>query len=247
MSGPRTWLVALALVGLAQAGCRGDDGATVRVAAATSLTEVVDGLAGVLDDGDRPLHVEPDLAGSASLARQILDGAPVDVFLSADPETMDTVVDGGRAAGDVHTFATNRLALAVPAHNPAGVTSLDDVAREELLVGRCAAEVPCGRLALAELAESDLADTADTEEPDVRTLLTKVRGGELDVALVYVTDVTAAGDGVAAVHDPRLDQRNRYQAVRVAGGDRAAAERFLRALRGPSGATLLAGLGFGEP
>lgn len=239
-------LVAAVVLAGALAGCGDSDPDTVRIAAAASLTDVVDGVAAVLADEDQPVSVEADLAGSATLATQILDGSPVDLFLAADEATMARVVEGGMAEGDVITFASNRLVLAVPAANPGEVTSLDDVGRDDLLVGRCAIEVPCGRLAVDELAESGIPDAADTEEPDVRTLLTKVAAGELDVALVYATDV-AATDDVQVVADDRLDQRNRYQAVRVDGGDARAADRFLAVLRGAAGASLLAALGFGPP
>ncbi|HEU5082200.1 MAG TPA: molybdate ABC transporter substrate-binding protein [Acidimicrobiales bacterium] len=231
------------------AGCGGDDGGdgTLRVAAAASLTDVVDGLSAVLEDDDDPLRVEVDLGGSSTLARQIVEGAPADLFLSADAATVEQVVDAGLAAGEVLPFASNHLVLVVPAGNPGGVRSLDDLARDELLVGRCAPEVPCGRLALAELDESGIDDAADTEEPDVRSLLVKVAEGELDAALVYATDVAAAGDDVEVVVDERLDRRTEYQAVRIDGGDIEAAERFLRLLRGPAGESLLAALGFEAP
>lgn len=226
----------------------GDDGAgTVRVAAAASLTEVVEGVGAVLADEDEPVQVVADIAGSATLATQILDGSPVDLFLAADEATMERVVAAGRAEGEVISFASNTLVLAVPSGNPGDVSSLDDLGREDLLVGRCAVEVPCGRLAVDELAESRVPDAADTEEPDVRTLLTKVVAGELDVALVYATDAATVADGVDVVPDDRLDRRNRYQAVRIEGGDGRAADRFLAVLRGAPGASLLAALGFGPP
>lgn len=238
--------VALACVAASAVACGGDDGAgTVRVAAAASLTDVVEALDDALADADDPLDVQADLGGSSVLAGQIIDGSPADVFLSADEATMDRVVEADLAAGDVLTFATNHLVIAVPAGNPAGVRSLDDVADEALVVGRCADEVPCGRLALAELAESGIADEADTEEADARTLLRKVEAGELDVALVYATDAASPDAGVETVADDRLDQRNRYQAVRIADGDEEAAERFLALLGGAPGRALLAGLGFG--
>lgn len=239
--------LALVLAWTTPLACGSDDAAaTVRVAAAASLTDLVDGLAEILATGDDPLELRADLGGSSTLASQIIEGSPADVFLSADEATMDRIVAADLAAGEVLTFATNRLVIAVPAGNPAGITSLDDLADEDLLVGRCADEVPCGRLALAELAESDIADRADTEEADVRTLLRKVEADELDVALVYATDA-AASAAVETVPDDRLDQRNRYQAVGIAGGDVAAADRVLAVLGGEPGTEVLAELGFGRP
>lgn len=239
--------VALVVACATPVACGTDDGtATVRVAAAASLTDVVDGLADVLAADDQPLRLQADLGGSATLASQIIEGSPADVLLSADEATMDRVVAADLGVGEVLTFATNHLVIAVPAGNPAGVTSLDDLADDDLLVGRCADEVPCGRLALDELAESGIADRADTEEADVRTLLRKVDAEELDVALVYATDA-AATTTVETVADDRLDRRNRYQAVRIAGGDPAAADRVLALLRDEPGRELLDELGFGRP
>lgn len=240
----RTPLGALVAASLLVAGCGGDDGTpTVRVAAAASLTEVVDALGEVLAAEDDPVELQTDLGGSSTLAAQIVEGSPADLFLSADEATMARVVDADVTVGEVVSFATNRLVLAVPAGNPAGVASLDDLADPTLVFGRCAAEVPCGRLAISELADAGIEATPDTEEADARTLLGKVEAGELDVALVYATDVAAAE--VEPVTDERLDQQNRYQAVRIAGGDVAAAERVLQLLRSGPGASLLAGLGFG--
>lgn len=230
---------------LAVAACGDGDGTgVVRVAAASSFTEVVEGLAGVLAD---ELTVEPDLGGSATLARQILDGAPVDVFVAADEVTMERVVDAGATAGAPVTVATNVLVLVVPDGNPADVVGLEDLSRAELAIGRCASDVPCGRLAVAELADAGIADATDTEEADVRSLLAKVVLGELDAALVYRTDALAAGDDVTVVADDRLDRVTRYQAVVIEGGDEAAAHRFIDALEGVAGTTLLTALGFGTP
>lgn len=232
---------------LSVAACGGGDGdRSVRVAAASSLTEVVDALDELLDARGHDLEVEADLSGSANLARQLLDGAPADVFLAADEATMATLVEGGLAVGDVVDLATNRLVIAVPKGNPGGVEDLDDLARSELLVGRCADAVPCGRLALDELDESAIDDRADTEEPNVRSLLAKVAAGELDAALVYATDVRGRND-VVAIDDPRLDRVNRYQAVVVDGGDEVRGRRVIDALRSPAGVSLLAALGFGPP
>ncbi len=96
-------------------------------------------------------------------------------------------------------FARNRVVLAVPAGNPAGVRGLEDMGREELFVGTCAPGVPCGDLARAVLSAAGVELQTDTNEPDVRALLTKLAAGELDAGLVYATDVRAAGGAVAAI------------------------------------------------
>lgn len=234
----------LALVASMGSACGGDGGpATVRVAAAASLTEVVDALADRLADADDPLVVEADVGGSSALALQILEGLPADVFLAADSLTMARVVDAGLAGG-VRRFAGNRLAIVVPAGAGEDVAGLEAFGDPELLLGRCSEEVPCGRLAVAELAESGITDRTDTEEPDVRTLLAKVVDGALDAALVYRTDAISAGDDVEVVADERLDQMTTYQAAPLESGDADAAERFLRALFGADGRRALRDHGF---
>ena len=235
------FLVLTAVMGPA---CGGDGGsATVRVAAAASLTDVVDRLADRLAAAEDPLVVEADVGGSSALALQILEGLPADVFLAADGVTMATVVDAGLAT-EVRRFAGNRLAIVVPAGGRGTVAGLEAFGDPDLLLGRCAEEVPCGRLAVAELAEAGITDRSDTEEPDVRTLLAKVVDGELDAALVYRTDAISAGDDVEVVADERLDQMTTYQAASLASGDAEAAERFLRALLGADGRRALRDHGF---
>jgi molybdate transport system substrate-binding protein len=97
---------------------------------------------------------------------------------------------------------TNLLEIAVPAGNEAGVTGLDDFANPDLLIGLCAEEVPCGEFGREALANAGVTPSIDTNEPDVRSLLTKVEAGDLDAGIVYVTDVMAAGDTVEGVEIP---------------------------------------------
>jgi molybdate transport system substrate-binding protein len=114
---------------------------------------------------------------------------------------MDQVVDGG-AASDPEGFVTNLLEIAVPAGNGPEVTGLDDFANPDLLIGLCAEEVPCGEFGREALANAGVTPSIDTNEPDVRSLLTKVEAGDLDAGIVYVTDVMAAGDSVDGVEIP---------------------------------------------
>ena len=90
----------------------------------------------------------------------------------------------------------------MPAGNEAGVTGLDDFANPDLLIGLCAEEVPCGEFGREALANAGVTPSIDTNEPDVRSLLTKVEAGDLDAGIVYVTDVLAAGDAVEGIDIP---------------------------------------------
>lgn len=182
---PRRSLPLLPLVALL-AACGGDDGSrTVTVFAAASLTDAFDDLAAAFEDTEPDVDVALSYGGSSSLRAQLEDGAPADVFASADD------ADAGEP------FATNQLQIAVPVGNGAGVTGLADLADADLLIGLCAEQVPCGRFAREALANAGIAPSIDTNEPDVRSLLTKVEAGELDAGIVYATDVrTGDVDGV---------------------------------------------------
>ena len=114
---------------------------------------------------------------------------------------MEEVRTAGLVSGRARVFARNTMAIAVPAGNPGGVTGLDDLARPELLVGLCAETVPCGQLTRQVLLRAAVEAQPDTEEPNVRALLTKIEQGELDTGIVYATDVRGE-NGVVAIAIP---------------------------------------------
>lgn len=199
--------VAVALIVLvAVPACGGDDtegaSGTVTVFAAASLTDAFTDLATAFEASRAGVDVVLNLAGSSSLREQILAGAPADVFASADTVTMDQLAGEGALGGEPVVFARNQLELAVPTGNPGGVEGLADLAEPDLLVGLCAAPVPCGRLAREVLAAAGIEPSLDTEEPDVRGLTTKLAAGELDVGLVYHTEVLAADGAVEGIPVP---------------------------------------------
>ena len=176
----------------------------ITVFAAASLTDAFTELGTTFESENPDASVEFNFGASSALREQILAGAPADVFASANTSNMDQVVDGG-AASDPEDFVTNLLEIAVPAGNEAGVTGLDDFANPDLLIGLCAEEVPCGEFGREALANAGVTPSIDTNEPDVRSLLTKVEAGDLDAGIVYVTDVLAAGDAVEGIDIPADD------------------------------------------
>lgn len=233
----------------APAGDEGDgpEGA-VTVFAAASLTDAFADVAAAFEDEHPGVTVELSFAGSPSLREQVLEGAPADVVATADEGVMADLVDEG-AVGEPVVFATNRLQLAVPAGNPADVTGLDDLARDELLVGLCAEGVPCGELARRVLADAGVTPAPDTEEPDVRALLAKIEAGELDAGLVYATDVQAAGGAAEGIDVPAGEAgTTRYPIATVAGAPHPdAAAAFVAFVASPAGRDVLVGHGFGPP
>ena len=242
----RGFPAALALV-LALTGCSGiaDDADTVRVFAAASLTEAFERIGADFEAGHPGLEVTFSFAGSSGLAAQIEQGAPADVFASASPVNMDSVVEAGLASDPI-TFARNQLVIAVPAGRTSGIESLADLAGPGLRIALCAVEVPCGAAAEIALARAGLELTPATYESDVKATLAKVTLGEVDAALVYRTDARAAA-GVEAIEFPESAAAvNDYEAAAITGsGDGAAA--FLEYLGSDAALAVLADAGFQMP
>ncbi len=221
---------------------------TLTVFAAASLTDVFTRLGDRLTADTPTLEVQFNFAGSSGLATQIVQGAPADVFASANEEQMAVVTDEGLAADPV-VFTSNVLRIAVPAGNPAGVTGLADFAREDLALAVCAPDVPCGAAAEQVFAAAGVAARPDTLEEDVRAALTKVELGEVDAALVYASDVASAGDEVRGIDFPEAeDAVNDYPICVLAEAPNPdAAWAFVELVRSDEGQQALADAGFRAP
>jgi molybdate transport system substrate-binding protein len=229
--------------------CGGDGNEEILVSAAASLTDAFADIEVAFEEAHPDTDVVLNFGGSSSLRSQILEGAPVDVFASANKSTMDQVVSAGETMGEPRTFALNLLQVAVPAANPAGVVGLEDFANEELLIGVCAEGVPCGDLARQALGAAGVSPSIDTNEPDVRALLTKVEAGELDAAITYVTDVASAGEGVAGIEIPGpFNVAAEYTIVVLAhAADHGAAGAFIEFVLSGEGQGIMGEYGFTSP
>ena len=181
-------------------------GGTLTVLAAASLTDVFTGLGDRLMAENPSLEVRFTFAGSSALATQIVQGAPADLFASANSQQMAVVTDSGLEAADPEVFTENVLEIAVPAGNPGGVRGLADFADPDLVLAICAATVPCGAAAAQVFAAAGVTPVPDTEEEDVRAGLTKVQLGEVDAALVYASDVRSAGSDVEGIPFPEAEE-----------------------------------------
>lgn len=225
----------------------GELGGTLTVLAAASLTDVFTDLGDQLESDHPGLDVQFTFAGSSALATQVAQGAPADVLASADEELLAAVADLG--AGDPAVFAENTLVIAVPAGNPADVTGLADLADPGRTIALCATEVPCGAAAARVFDAAGLTPAPDTLEQDVRAALTKVQLGEVDAALVYATDVAAAGSTVEGIDVAEAaDVVNRYPLmVLEAAPNPQAAEAFVDLVRSDAGRRALADAGFRLP
>ena len=170
---------------------------TVTVLAASSLTGAFEELAGEFEDRHPGVDIETSFAASSELAAQIQQGAPADVFASADESNMDKVVESGDVDTEPVVFARNRLTIAVEQGNPQDIAGMPDLARDDLVVVLCAEQVPCGKFADQALDAAGVSVSPASREENVKAALGKVELGEADAAIVYVTDVLASGEAEA--------------------------------------------------
>lgn len=221
---------------------------TITVFAAASLTDAFDEIDAAFEDANPGVTIEVNFGASSALREQILAGAPADVFASANTSNMDQIVEAGAASGPVD-FVTNLLEIAVPAGNDAGVSGLADFANADLLIGLCAEEVPCGEFGREALANSGVTPSVDTNEPDVRSLLTKIEAGELDAGIVYVTDVTAAGDTVEGIDIPADENVTATYPIASLTDttNTEVADAFVAFVLSEDGQDILTSFGFGAP
>lgn len=223
----------------------GDDGPTLQVLAAASLTDVFGELGQQYGD-EHDVDVEVSFGSSTSLAEQAADGAPGDVLATADEDAMRVAADAGAATG-AEEFATNVIVIVTPPGNPAGVDGLADLAGTTWV--RCADAVPCGRAADAVLADAGATAEPVSLEEDVRATLEKVTSGEAEAGLVYASDAAAAGDGVATVDVPEAaDHANPYLVAPLTqASDADLAAGFVELVTGPEGRAALTDAGFAVP
>lgn len=233
--------IALLTATLASCGLAQDDEA-VTVFAAASLTDVFTQIAADFEATGGP-QVALSFAGSSTLAAQIVEGAPADVFASANLVQMDAVTTERPTVEPPAVFATNRLVIVVERGNPLGIKEVSDLADNTVLVALADPQVPVGRYSEAMFAAAGVAVEPVTFESDVRAVLAKVELGEVDAGVVYATDATGNAEvEVVAVPDG-INQRAEYPIVALTSGD-AGAEAFIDFVLSDAGRTRLAEFGF---
>lgn len=228
----------------------GDDlSGSIVVFAAASLTESFERI-GERFEADHPgTKITFSFAASSTLATQLINGAPADVFASADETNMQKVVDADGIDGEPVTFAANALQIIVEPGNPKGITSLTDLAKPGVVVVLAAPEVPVGRYGTEALDKAGVTVTPASYEQDVNAVVNKVVLGEADAGIVYSTDVAAAGDDAEGIEIPTdVNVRATYPIAIVAGsGNSALAAALVDYVTGPEGRRILRDAGFGEP
>jgi molybdate transport system substrate-binding protein len=269
---PRVLVGALAVLGLAAVSCGADDDAPaapsgaasaaagagagspvtgdITVFAAASLTDAFTEIGEVFEATHPGATARFSFAASSDLVVQIGEGAPADVFASADEANMATLTAAGGTAGEPRIFAINRLEIVTAPGNPERITGVADLADPDLIVVTCAAAVPCGRYSQELFANAGVTVTPRSYEENVKGVLNKVTLGEADAGIVYATDVLAAGDRADGRADPRRRQRGgavpdrRPRGWRPAGGWRP---RSSTSVLGPDSRRILARHGFTGP
>ncbi|MFF0203750.1 molybdate ABC transporter substrate-binding protein [Streptomyces sp. NPDC005017] len=221
----------------------------VTVFAAASLRESFTELGRRFEKQHPGTRVTFSFAGSDALAASITGGAPADVFASASPKTMKIVTDAGGAAGTPVTFVRNQLEIATLPGNPDKIGSLKDLTESDLKVVLCDKAVPCGAAAQKALDASRLKLTPVSYEEDVKSALNKVVLKEADAAVVYKTDVKAAGDKVEGVEFPEsADAVNEYPITLLKESENTGtAEAFIALVRSAEGQRVLGEAGFLKP
>jgi molybdate transport system substrate-binding protein len=222
---------------------------TVTVFAAASLKDAFTEAAEAFESANPEAAVTLNFAASSALVSQIEEGAPADVFASADESNMAELADAGGISGEPVVFATNSLQIIVAPGNPEGITGLADLSDPGLIYVTAAPEVPIGRYAAQALEAADVTVTPSSLEADVKAVVTKVTSGEADAAIVYTTDVTAAGAEAEGIGIPTEHnvEATYPAAVTTGASDRITAAAWIAFLTGDEGRAILARYGFGAP
>jgi molybdate transport system substrate-binding protein len=219
------------------------------VLAAASLTGTFNQLGQMFQTAHPGTTVKFSYGGSDTLAAQITQGAPADVFAAASPATMKTVTDAGDANGTPQNFVKNQLVIAVPPGNPKKITSLKDLTDPKLKVVLCAPTVPCGAAATKAEKAAGLTVKPVSEAQDVKAALTPVELGEADAALVYRTDAKAAAGKVDAVEFPEsAGAINEYPIVALKDAPNPSGARaWVTYIESPEALSVLTAAGFQAP
>lgn len=245
-------VASIVVLGLVAAACGDDDdGASgeVVVFAAASLTDAFTEIGDAFTEANDDASVTFSFAASSELVAQITEGAPADVFASADLNNMTKLTDADANDGDPVVFAHNLSEIVVGPGNPLGIAGVADLENDDLILVVCAPEVPCGTYANQIFENAGVTVNPDSFEENVRAVLTKVTLGEADAGIVYATDVTAAGDDADGVEIPAdINVVAEYPiAVTAEAPNSNGGQAFVDFVMSDAGQDILASYGFTSP
>lgn len=221
---------------------------SITVFAASSLTSTFTQLGKQFEAAHPGTKVTFSFASSSTLAQQIIAGAPADVFASASSKNMTQVTEAGSAAGPM-TFANNVAEIAVSPASASKVTGIADLGERGLKVALCQPQVPCGALAVKVLGNAHVTVKPVTQGLDVKSTLAYVTNGQVDAAIVYVSDVLAAGAKVIGVSIPAADNASTAYLIATVKGSKssAVASAFEQYVLSSAGQRALLQAGFQKP
>lgn len=215
------------------------------VLAAASLSDVFTTLTEQFEAANPGVAVSTSFAASSTLAAQVREGAPADVFAAADEATMNALDSEGLLSGTPVVFARNRIAIAVAPGNPFGITDLADLTGPGVVYVAAGPSVPITKYADQALAGAGVTAQPVSQEADVRAVLTKVASGEADAGIVYATDVAASEGGVTGIELTEVGIVAAYPAALLRESSRSdLAAAFVAFLTTPAAQKALADAGF---
>ncbi len=250
----------LGAIGLVAAACGSDNSGgsaattaalqgNITVFAAASLTAAFDDIGAAFTQVNPQAKATFSFDASSALVQQINQGAPADLFASADQANMDKLTKAGNNGTAPVIFATNLLGVIVAPGNPKGITGVQDLGKADLKVVVCAPEVPCGAYAKQIFDAAGVTVIPASLEQNVKGVVTKVTAGEADAGIVYVTDIAAAGDKAAGVDIPKnINVVAQYPIASTKASTNAAVDQgFINFVLGSQGQAILKKYGFLPP
>ena len=222
---------------------------TVTVLAASSLQATFTTLGKQFEAAHPGVTVKFSFAGSGTLATQITQGAPADVFAAASPGAMSTVTTAGDNAAPPVTFTRNQLEIAVAPGNPLHIATLADLAKSGVKVSLCAATEPCGAASVAVLKTAGVNLTPVTLEADDTADVTAIESGQVDASLVYHSDVLGAAGKVTGIPFSQSSTAILSYPIAVLKNapDPTAAQAFVAYILSSAGSSVLISAGFLAP
>ncbi|HZQ31649.1 MAG TPA: molybdate ABC transporter substrate-binding protein [Mycobacterium sp.] len=219
------------------------------VFAAASLNKTFTAIGNQFKTDNPGSDVEFSFEGSSVLVTQLTQGAPADVFASADTANMGKAVKAGLVNGDPVNFASNTLTVAVAPGNPKHINSFQDLTKPGLNVVVCAPQVPCGSATQKVEQATGVHPNAVSEELSVTDVLNKVTTGQADAGLVYITDALGAGNKVTSVPFPEAANAVNIYPIAVLKQSKHAelARKFVDLVTGEAGQKILSAAGFAKP
>jgi molybdate transport system substrate-binding protein len=222
----------------------------VTVSAAASLTDSFTALAKAFRTANPKVKVRLNFGSSSTLVAQIQAGAPSDVIAAADLVSVERLVASGNVVAAPRVFARNSLSIAVKSGNPEKVKSIEDLARLKT-IAMCGKAAPCGVYASSALSRAGVVvkESNITRGVDAKATLGAVVTGDADAAIVYKTDVIAAGKSIQAVDIATASNvKAMYGIASIRGSKNGSlAKAFVDFVLSEQGWRILKGFGFQKP